>query len=98
METAKSANPKTGETEDKRVIRVQPSEKYESKDRTGQLGGIIEPEFTKIINACQGNEIYSWSSAKAKKNTNKGESEESTQEDDSEETKKSAKSKLDKSL
>jgi hypothetical protein len=54
-----------GETIDKRIIRVSPSEKYESKDRTGQLGGIIEPDFMKIINACQGNEVYSWSSKKA---------------------------------
>lgn len=51
---------------DKRIIRVQPSDKYESKDRTGQLGGIIEPDFTKIINACQGTEVYAWSSAQAK--------------------------------
>lgn len=54
-----------GETIDKRIIRVSPSEKYESKDRTGQLGAIIEPDFMKIINACQGNEIFSWSSKKA---------------------------------
>ena len=55
-----------GEFVEKRIIRVAPSDKYESKDRTGQLGGIIEPDFTKIINACQGNEVYSWSSAQAK--------------------------------
>lgn len=68
METVKTANATTGEFEDKRIIRVQPSEKYESKDRTGQLGAIIEPDFKKIINACQGNEVYAWSSEKAKKN------------------------------
>lgn len=71
MEVVKSINPQTGEPEDKRIIRVQPSEKYESKDRTGQLGGIIEPDFSKIINACQGNEVYAWSSDKAKKDATK---------------------------
>lgn len=71
MEVVKSVNPQTGEPEDKRIIRVQPSEKYESKDRTGQLGAIIEPDFTKIINACQGNEVYAWSSPKAKKEADK---------------------------
>jgi phage nucleotide-binding protein len=50
----------------KRIIRIEPSDKYEAKDRTGQLGGIIKPDFTQIINACQGNEVYGWSSEKAK--------------------------------
>lgn len=54
-----------GKAEDKRIIRVSPSDKYESKDRTGQLGGIIEPDFKKIIDACQGNEVFAWSSQKA---------------------------------
>lgn len=71
MEVVKSVNPQTGEPEDKRIIRVQPSEKYESKDRTGQLGAIIEPDFQKIVNACQGNEVYAWSSTKAKKEADK---------------------------
>lgn len=65
MEVVKTQN-ENGELVEKRVIRVAPSDKYESKDRTGQLGGIIEPDFQKIINACQGNEIYSWSSKVAK--------------------------------
>lgn len=55
-----------GVTIEKRIIRVSPSDKYESKDRTGQLGGVIEPNFQKIINACQGNEVYAWSSDLAK--------------------------------
>lgn len=65
METVRTAND-SGEIIDKRIIRVQPTEKYEGKDRTGQLGAIIEPDFEKIVNACQGTKVYSWSSAKAK--------------------------------
>lgn len=53
--------------EEKRIIRIQPSDKYEAKDRTGQLGGIIEPNFAKIVAACQGTETFAWSSEKAKK-------------------------------
>lgn len=60
-----------GEMVDKRIIRVQPSEKYESKDRTGQLGAIIEPDFKKIVSACQGNEVFAWSSEKAKSDKEK---------------------------
>lgn len=52
--------------EDKRVIYVQPSDRYEAKDRTQQLGPIVEPDFTKIVAACQGSEVFSWSSPKAK--------------------------------
>lgn len=49
----------------KRVIVVDPeSDKYKAKDRSGQLGKIIEPDFTKIVNACQGTETYSWSKPK----------------------------------
>ena len=51
---------KDGET--KRVIYIDPeNDKYTAKDRTGQLGQYIEPDFTKIINACQGTKKYSWS-------------------------------------
>jgi phage nucleotide-binding protein len=53
--------------EEKRIIRIQPSDKYEAKDRTGQLGGVIEPNFAKIVAACQGTETFAWSSEKAKK-------------------------------
>lgn len=54
--------------ESKRVIRVEEkNDRYEAKDRTGQLGKIIPPDFMAIINACQGNEVYAWSSDEAKK-------------------------------
>lgn len=47
--------------EDKRILIVDPgSDKYTAKDRTGQLGRVIEPDFTKIIRAVQGTETYSW--------------------------------------
>ncbi len=53
--------------ESKRILIVDPgSDKYTAKDRTGQLGKIIEPDFTKIINACNGTEKYSWSKEAAK--------------------------------
>jgi len=104
MEMVKGVNPTTGETEDKRIIRVQPSEKYESKDRTGQLGAIIEPDFKKIINACQGNEVYAWSSDKVKNGAKKAEKKETESAPEAEEdtqvkdTKKSAGSKLNAAL
>lgn len=89
-----------GEMTDKRIIRVQPSDKYESKDRTGQLGAIIEPDFQKIINACQGNEVYSWSSIKAKKQAVKETKEEPKEVKDEkvEKTKAGAKDKLKEAL
>lgn len=65
METVRQPN-ESGEIVDKRIIRVQPTEKYEGKDRTGQLGAIVEPDFQKIVRACQGTEVYKWSSDKAK--------------------------------
>lgn len=50
------------EGDDKRIIIVDPSnDKYTAKDRTGQLGKIIEPDFTKIIAACSGTEKFAWS-------------------------------------
>ncbi len=53
------------EGEDRRILIVDPgSDKYTAKDRTGQLGKIIEPDFTKIMNAVQGTETYSWSKPK----------------------------------
>lgn len=55
-------------TEDgeKRVIRVDSaSDKYLAKDRTGQLGKIIPPNFTEIIDACQGTKKFKWSNANA---------------------------------
>lgn len=65
MEVIKAPNQTTGEIEEKRIIRVQPTDKYEGKDRTGQLGAVIEPDFAKIIDACQGNQVFKWSSPKA---------------------------------
>lgn len=50
------------EGETKRIIIVDPgNDKYTAKDRTGQLGKIIEPNFSKIVKACQGTETYVWS-------------------------------------
>lgn len=54
------------EGETKRIIIVDPgNDKYTAKDRTGQLGKIIEPDFSKIVKACQGTEKYAWSKAPA---------------------------------
>jgi len=53
----------------KRIIRVQPSEKYEAKDRTNQLGGIIPPDFSQIIEACQGTKTFKWSKSQEKNET-----------------------------
>lgn len=51
---------------EKRIIRVDSaSDKYLAKDRTGQLGKIIPPDFSEIIDACQGNKTFKWSSPKA---------------------------------
>jgi len=48
--------------EDVRVIVVDPgNDKQTAKDRTGQLGKYIEPDFSKIVKACQGTEHYKWS-------------------------------------
>ena len=48
--------------EEKRIIMVDSSsDKYVAKDRTGQLGKIIPPNFTDIIDACQGNKTFKWS-------------------------------------
>jgi phage nucleotide-binding protein len=45
----------------KRAIFVDPDTgKFKAKDRTGQLGKVIEPDFTKIIAACQGTASYAW--------------------------------------
>jgi phage nucleotide-binding protein len=53
--------------EDKRIIIVDPTnDKYVAKDRTGQLGKYIPPNFSEIVNACQGTEKYAWSAQEAK--------------------------------
>ena len=54
------------EGEDKRVIRVQPSERFEAKDRTNQLGAIIPANFSEIVDACQGTKTFKWSKPKEK--------------------------------
>ncbi|GEM_PF-5412280 len=52
----------TQDGESKRVVFVDPSsDKFTAKDRTGQLGKIIEPDFSKIIKAVHGTESYAWS-------------------------------------
>lgn len=52
----------TADGESKRVIFVDPSsDKFTAKDRTGQLGKIIEPDFSKIIKAVHGTANYAWS-------------------------------------
>lgn len=57
-----------GENGEKRIIIVDPSsDKYIAKDRTGQLGKVIPPNFTDIIDACQGTKTFKWSNAKAMK-------------------------------
>jgi len=57
-------DPEAGE---KRIIIVDPaSDKYIAKDRTGQLGKVIPPNFTDIIDACQGTKTFKWSNAGAK--------------------------------
>lgn len=49
---------------EKRIIMVDPSsDKYEAKDRTGQLGKVIPPDFSKIIKAVHGTEKFAWASA-----------------------------------
>ena len=54
--------------EDKRIIVVDPTnDKYVAKDRTGQLGKYIPPNFSEILKACQGTERYAWSAPEAKK-------------------------------
>lgn len=55
------------EGETKRIIIVDPgNDKYTAKDRTGQLGRVIEPDFSKIVKACQGTETFAWSKPAAK--------------------------------
>jgi len=45
----------------KRVIIVDPaSDKFVAKDRTGQLGKYIEPDFTKIVDGIRGDQSFPW--------------------------------------
>jgi hypothetical protein len=64
-----------GEVDKYAILVDATSDKYIAKDRTGQLGKAIEPNFSKIVKAVQGTEEYSWSKpvkkAKAPKETTK---------------------------
>lgn len=47
---------------EQRIIYIDPSsDRFVAKDRTGQLGKVIPPDFSLIINACQGTAKYKWS-------------------------------------
>lgn len=55
------------EGQEKRIIMVDPSsDKYEAKDRTGQLGKVIPPDFSLILKAVHGTEKFKWSAEGAK--------------------------------
>lgn len=59
--------------EEKRIIIVDASsDKYIAKDRTGQLGKIIPPNFSEIIDACQGTKQFAWSNKDAKSDKSAG--------------------------
>ncbi len=86
---------KTEAGDDKRVLIVDPTnDKYTAKDRTGQLGKLVEPDFSKIINACQGNKTYQWSNTEQ---IMKEEIKKSDEKDEKKEAVKVAKDKLKKS-
>ena len=58
---------------EKRIIIVDPAnDKYVAKDRTGQLGKYIPPNFTDIIDASQGTKTFKWSNPNAKTSENAG--------------------------
>lgn len=64
------------ELDAKRVILFDAdSDRYVAKDRSDQLGNVVEPDFSKIVKAIQGTEVFAWSSdeAKARFNTKKTE-------------------------
>lgn len=87
-------DPEDGE---KRIIIVDPaSDKYVAKDRTGQLGKIIPPNFQEIIEACQGTKTFAWSNKNALKADDKEETPEDEGTDDSKNKKSSVKDKLNK--
>lgn len=65
------------ELEAKRVILVDAdSDRYVAKDRSDQLNNVIEPDFSKIVKAVQGTEVFAWSSDEAKARFNAKETEE----------------------
>ncbi len=52
---------------EKRIIMIDAaSDKFEAKDRTGQLGKVIPPDFGLIIKAIHGTEKFKWSADNAK--------------------------------
>lgn len=68
-------NVRDGE-ESKRALLVDASsDQFVAKDRTGQLGKVVEPNFAKIVRAIQGTETYKWSSPTAKKTVDEAEKE-----------------------
>lgn len=75
-------------TDEKRILMVDPgSDKYTAKDRTGQLGKVIEPDFSKIVKAIQGVENYSWAKPLAPANNSEIKPEELPKEEVKEEVK-----------
>lgn len=87
-------DPEDGE---KRIIIVDPaSDKYVAKDRTGQLGKIIPPNFQEIIEACQGTKTFAWSNKNALKADDKEEAPEDNADEAPEQKKNSVKDKLNK--
>lgn len=82
------------EGKEKRVIFVDPSsDKYTAKDRTGQLGTVIPPQFDEIVQASQGTKTYAWSKGTQNKTEEKTGAEKS---DTPTKPKKSTASKLKK--
>jgi phage nucleotide-binding protein len=67
MRAVQIKNEETEQMEIKRIINVQPTDQYEAKDRTNQLGIIVPPNFLDILDACQGNKTFKWSSEEALK-------------------------------
>lgn len=56
------------ENQPRRVVLVDPSsDKFIAKDRTGQLGKVVEPDFSKIVAACQGSGDFAWMAKEAVK-------------------------------
>lgn len=85
------------EDEEKRIIRVDSvSDKYIAKDRTGQLGKIIPPNFKEIIDACQGTKKFKWSSPDAISSDEEEAPEVETEPKKPAKSKASVKEKLDK--
>lgn len=86
-----------GET--KRVIFVDPdTDKYVAKDRTGQLGAVIPPDFKLIIKASQGTEKYSWSKSPTKSEARRMEEQKKSAKEKEPEAPVTRKAKVDEAL